>query len=149
MKGACQIQNHPLPPGCPQSGHGKEAARRDRQCMLENLVLISAGLLECIYVGRTTQKFSERIKQHMPKKLRNGDVNVANLREDRCDSAVTKHLKSSHTCIPASDKETFECFHVLTQTGNVLHLEILEAVYIRNLTPSLCQQKNLKAVHLI
>ena len=104
-----------------------------------SLIYLYKCCCEQQYVGRTTQRFSERIKQHVPKKLRNGDV--ANLREDRCDSAVTKHLKNSHTCIPASDKETFEHFHVLAQARNALHLEILEAVYIRNLTPSLCQQK--------
>ena len=55
-----------------------------------------------------------------------------------------KAPENSYTSIPASDKETFERFHVLAQARNTLHLEILEAVYIRNLTPSLCQQKILK-----
>ena len=98
------------------------------------------------YVGRTTQRFSERIKQHVPTKLRLKGVK-ANLREDSCDSAVTKHLKKNPTCTPRSDEETSERFRVLAQARNVVHLEILEAVYIRNLTPELCQQKNLKAVH--
>ena len=89
------------------------------------------------YVGRTTQRFSERIKQHVPTKLRLKGVN-ANLREDSCDSTVTKHLKKNPTCIPGSDEETSERFRVLAQARNVVHLEILEAVYIRNLTPELC-----------
>ena len=98
------------------------------------------------YVDRTIQRFLERIK-HVPTKLRLKGVN-ANLREDSCNSAVTKHLKKNLTCILGSDEETSERFRVLAQARNVVHLEILEAVYIRNLTPELCQQKNLKAVHL-
>ena len=49
------------------------------------------------YVGKTTQRLTERIQQHIPDGISTSGVK-------RTDFAVLAHFKSNHSCIP-SDKE--------------------------------------------
>ena len=92
---------------------------------------------ERTYVGKTSQIFHERIKQHVPEKL----LNLApgtKAKTATSDSAITKHLMTSKDCIPTDPVERFQ---LLTRARNKSHLDILEALFIRNLTPELCAQK--------
>ena len=82
------------------------------------------------YVGKTTQSLMLRIQQHTPTKI------VYN--HSSSDSSITKHLKESRGCIPA---EPASRFRMLAQDHHRSHLDILEAIYIQKLSPSLCQQK--------
>ena len=87
------------------------------------------------YVGRTSQCLSSRIKQHVPDDLlhRTGSIAVK-----RTDSAITKHLKSSPSCITAELPGNFK---ILAHARNQQHLNVLEALHIARLSPPLCSQK--------
>ena len=89
------------------------------------------------YVGKTTQVLPERIKQHVARKLIDGRTEKR-MKIEKNDSAVTKHLKVNPECIPL---EPERCFTVLAQARNKSHLDVLEAVFIRTLSPDMCQQK--------
>ena len=90
------------------------------------------------YVGKTTQVFSERIKQHVSNKLREAKT-VATRKIEAKDSAVTKHLKESPDCLRSDPRSRFK---VIAQARNKANLDVLEAVYIRHLEQELCQQKD-------
>ena len=60
-------------------------------------------LLWQTYVGKTTQRLSERILQHIPKKLC-GSRPV--LKPVKGDSAIIKHLKASPSCISDQLQQT-------------------------------------------
>ena len=89
------------------------------------------------YVGKTTQRFSERIKQHVPSRILKSPPDR---RKGKSDSAITDHLKSNIKCI--GDFESMNGrFRSLAQARNRPHLDILEALYIAKMSPSLCRQK--------
>ena len=90
-----------------------------------------------MYVGKTTQRLAERIKQHIPPKLLTEDKQ---LQTRAADSAITKHLISSRKCMTSEDGLT-ERFAVLALARNKSHLDVLEGLFIKHLTPELCAQK--------
>ena len=92
-----------------------------------------------------TQRLTERIRQHVPNKLLIRKCVI----EDKNDSAITEHVKVNTACLPSTEEQLVNHSQVLTQARNQGHLDTLEAVFIRNLAPGICQQKNLKALHLI
>ena len=82
--------------------------------------------------------FSERIKQRVSCKLIEVKT-VATRKIEAKDSAVTKHLKESPDCLQSDPRLRFK---VLAQARSIVHLDVLEAVYIRHLELELCQQKD-------
>lgn len=124
------------------------------------------------YIGKTTQRLSERIRQHIPVSLTNAAVTFRSLQPgenitslpkveqlalakylaaSRSDSAVSRHLKDNHDCLRAfSSSNLFDCFTVVSRARNQFHLDVLEAVFIKLRTPVLCQQKEfVKALYLV
>ena len=83
------------------------------------------------YVGNTTQRLSERIKQHIP-------PNIATRKSKQADSAILAHIRNKPACVPTNAQERFR---ILARARSSYHLDILEAMYIRSLEPSLCAQK--------
>ena len=71
---------------------------------------------EMQYVGKTTQVFSKRIKQHIPVKLISGKVRSRHI--ERCDSAITKHLKEHRESIPSADEIVANQFWILASARN-------------------------------
>ena len=104
---------------------------------------------EMQYVGKTTQVFSERIKQHIPAKLIFGKVRTRHI--EWCDSAITKHLKERRECIPSAHEIVANQFRIPASARNKMHLDVLEAVFIRAMNPELCPQKEqfTRTLHLI
>ena len=90
------------------------------------------------YIGRTS-RFLERIRQHVPDRLLQTPPATCGA---RTDSTVTRHLKGSLTCVPANRKQLKERFSVVVRARGPLHLEVLEALFIKRHTPGLCQQKD-------
>ena len=88
------------------------------------------------YVGRTIKRLSERIKQHVPDKLLAPSPSLC---KAAADSAITRHLKESPSCI--SDKLR-QNFSILAHARHQTHLDVLEALFINKLSPSLCCQKD-------
>ena len=116
------------------------------------------------YVGRTSQRLEERVKQHIPpglaqctsssattKKARgrprkNPDV----LAPSKSDSAITRHLKNSGSCLSAVRQNIHDHFRVLAKARYWAHLCTLEAVFIASKKPALCAQKqHVKALRLL
>ena len=98
------------------------------------------------YVGKTSQVLAERIKQHIPNKVMEKNQ-AKHIKTEKTDSAITKHLKESTNCIPTDPQARFQ---TLAKARNKQHLDILEALFIRKLSPSLCKQKEfIGPLHLI
>ena len=88
------------------------------------------------YIGRTTQCFDERIKQHIPTSLLQ---DRPLLQKKTADSAITRHLKSNQACIPRDTPASR--FGIVATARNSEQLKVLEALFIKKLAPPLCNQK--------
>ena len=100
------------------------------------------------YVGRTSQRLQDRIKQHVPKSVRTGQVSQDRKAFNRpckltnhepiCDSAIGQHLLTNQSCaLHYSDDR----FSILSKGRSAFHLSALEATYIKVSRPILCRQK--------
>ena len=99
------------------------------------------------YVGRTSQRLQDRIKQHVPKWLRQ-HTGSQRLQPDRackktksvpeCDSAIGQHLLMNDQCAANYNENQFS---ILDTARSLFHLSLLEATYIRLRRPNLCRQK--------
>ena len=113
------------------------------------------------YVGRTTQRLQERIKQHAPKAIRqkttltqeqgthqsqptrtqpNRKCNEKSKTqfEPESDSAIGQYLLESNQCARNYSDSRFK---ILTTARFQFHLRLLEAVYISRKKTDLCRQK--------
>ena len=104
------------------------------------------------YVGRTSRRLQDRIKQHVPKWLMQNHTISQRLQPDRTykkkkkntpeyDSAIgQQHLLASSQC--AANYYEFQ-FSVLDTAHSRFYLSLLEATYIKIHRPNLCRQKEL------
>ena len=102
---------------------------------------------EARYVGRTTQRLEDRIKQHVPTSIRKKTYiereqpprgcKTSNA-QNKCDSAIGQHLLENPECAKMfyDDK-----FRKIGQARSSFHLGVLESVYIKTQNPVLCRQK--------
>ena len=117
---------------------------------------------DSVYVGRTTRRLEERIREHVPRSLiklyaapmpspahTTTTESGHNLRTKRnttiravipkyLDSAIGQHLVENPNC---GRSYTDDCFSVITKARTEYHLKVLEAVIINALKPNLCRQK--------
>ena len=116
----------------------------------------------CRYVGRTSQRLQDRIKQHVPKSIRSCSSSQKRfLPARRCksstqtntqslasDLAIGLYLLQNPTCAQHYDDSRFS---ILAQGRSPFHLSALEATFIKTSNPALCRQKeflySLKIVH--
>ena len=89
------------------------------------------------YTQAKIQQHSPRIQQHIPTRIGRN--------HSSSDSAITKHLKESRGCVPLNPASRF---HVLARALHRCHLDVLEAIYIQKLCPSLCQQASTQKLFL-
>ena len=101
------------------------------------------------YVGRTSQQLQDRIKQHIPKWLRQQLIRATKRTQPgrafkqsqatpECDSAIGQHLLENAQCAANYNEDQFS---ILDTARNGFHLSVLEASYIRERRPILCKQK--------
>ena len=100
------------------------------------------------YIGRTSQRLQERIKQHVPQWLRQQLTRPRRSQPHRsckrndtkpdCDSAIGQHLLENDQCALNYDNKRFSIF--ATESIS-FHLDLLEAAYITTRRPVLCRQK--------
>ena len=83
------------------------------------------------YVGKTTQRLENRIKQHLPS---SSTLTNANKKSTKNSSAIYEHLCKNPDCFDKYDKSLFSVV-CKACTESVLH--VLEALYIRSLKPDL------------
>lgn len=117
---------------------------------------------ESVYVGRTTRRLDDRIREHVPKSLIKlysesspkprsvtNKESTYNLRTKRTkalsckipkylETAVGQHLAENPDCGRSYDDD---CFSVIGKGRSAYHLKVLEAVTINKLKPDLCRQK--------
>ena len=96
------------------------------------------------YVGRTSQRLQDRIKQHVPQWLRQqltcprrSQPHRSCKRTDTkpdCDYAIGQHLLDNDRCALNYDKEQFS---ILTAARSSFHPNLLEATYIKTRRPVL------------
>ena len=59
----------------------------------------------------------------------------------KTDSTITRHLKTSHTCLQTVGASAMSYFTILVRARNSWHLSILEAILINRRKPEVCAQK--------
>ena len=93
---------------------------------------------EADYVGRTSLRLMDRVKQHVPasllRKIAEGQTSLCT------PSSIAQHLIERPGC---ATKFGLENFSILARAHNSYQLHILEAVFIKRRAPSLCKQKDL------
>ena len=100
------------------------------------------------YVGRTSQRLQDRIKQHVPQWLRQQLTRPRRSQPHRlckqtdtkpdCDSAIGQHLLDNDRCALNYDDKRFS---ILAAARSSFHLNLLEPTYIKTRRPALCRQK--------
>ena len=95
---------------------------------------------DCRYVGRTSQRLQDRIKQHIPKAIRNQAQTNCDLFQSNhtSTSAIGQHLLNNKKCASYYDDDQFS---ILAKGRTLFHLSTLEATFIKMLKPELCRQK--------
>ena len=95
-----------------------------------------------MYIGKTSQVLSERIKEHIAEKL---SIDLrGNGATSALDSAITKHPEEHCDC---ADIKHGLNFTILAKDQLASHLNVLEAYLIRSNSSDLSQQKNY--VHML
>ena len=103
---------------------------------------------EARYIGRTTQRLADRIKQHVPMNIRKKSNTVReqpthlcknNNSRINCESAIGQHLLTNPEC---AKTYTDDNFRIIGQARLSFHLSVLESVYIKTQNPVLCKQKD-------
>ena len=101
------------------------------------------------YVGRTSQRLEERIKQHVPRSITNPRASANRQSLSRScenntrpqqfhESAIGQHLLDQAQCALYYSNEKFS---ILARGRSSFHLSALEATFIKSLNPLLCKQK--------
>ena len=99
------------------------------------------------YVGQTSQRLQDRIRQHVPKSIRNRTGQERKQPErlgkpansiPHCDSAIVNHFLHKQKC-------AFQCndnqFFILSKARSDFHLLVLDSFFITLRKPNLCRQK--------
>ena len=99
------------------------------------------------YVGRTAQRLQDRIKQHVPKWLRQHTASQR-VQPNRackqkqptpeCDSAIGQHLLENDQYAANYNDDPFS---ILDTAHSLFHLSLLEASCVKVRRPNLCKQK--------
>ena len=111
------------------------------------------------YVGRTSQKLQQRIKQHVPKTILQKPISqdrstlarsckpIKSFKAETSFSAIGQHLLLNLTCA----REYNDKFSILARGGTFFHLSTVEPTYFKTSKPNLCIQKefvyDLKITH--
>ena len=100
------------------------------------------------YVGRTSQRLQDRIKQHVPKWLQQQAKRPTRFQPGKscklkrnnpdCDSAIGQHLLDKKQCAANYNDKRFK---ILADARNSFHLCLLETTFIETRYPILCKQK--------
>ena len=111
------------------------------------------------YVGRTSQRLQDRIRQHVPRSIWNRIGQGKQPEEERehkqerkqperlgkptnltphCDSATVNHLLHKPKCASQCNDNQF---FILFKARSNFHLSVLESIFITLQKPNLCRQK--------
>ena len=95
---------------------------------------------DCRYVGRTSQRLQDRIKQNIPKAIRNqAQPDRALFQSNHTStSAIRQHFLHNEKWASYYDDSQFS---ILAKGRTLFHLSTLKATLIKMLKPELCRQK--------
>ena len=103
---------------------------------------------DCRYVGRTSQRLQDRIKQHVPQWLRQQLTSPRRSQPHRSckqndtktdsDSAIGQHLLENEQCVINYANKWFS---ILATSRSFFHHNLLEAAYVKTRRLVLCKQK--------
>lgn len=116
---------------------------KDRTPILDKSNVIYKFECSCdsMYIGRTTQRLHNRIRQHVPKFLsrtfNNPPISKTTTYKTKL-SAIGQHLKDNPAC---GAKYSDQMFSVVARARSQFHLNVLEAIFIQRFKPILCKQK--------
>ena len=100
------------------------------------------------YLGRTTHRLADRIKQHIPTSIRKKSSTArkqplcmckGNKSKANCESAIGQHLINNPEC---TKTYTDDNFRINGQARSSFHLSVKESVYITTQSQVLCRQKS-------
>ena len=103
------------------------------------------------YVGRTSQRLQQRIKQHVPKTILQKHISqhrstlarsckpIRSFKTETSFSAIGQHLLQNPTCAHEYNDNKFS---ILARGRTSFHLSTLEATYIKTFKPNLCKKRN-------
>ena len=103
---------------------------------------------EVRYVGRTTQRLADRIKQHVPTSIRKKSNTVReqpprlcknNNSKINCESAIGQHLLTNPEC---AKTYTDDNFRIIGQGRSSFHLSVLESCVNRKISSSLLESSS-------
>ena len=103
---------------------------------------------EARYVGCTSQKLANRIKEDVPKSIRKKSNTVReqppcicknNNSKINCESAIRQQLFTNSECAKIY---TDDIFRIIGQARPSLHSSVLESIYIKTQNPVFCRQKS-------
>ena len=87
------------------------------------------------YIGHTTQRFENRIKQYVPSTIRfQNQTLLASLTSQNSDSTINQYV------LAHLNYSKINMFSILDCSSTNFQLAILEALYITSLKSSLCKQ---------
>ena len=100
------------------------------------------------YVGRTSQRLEEQIKQQVPRSISNRPAShnrqslsrscKANIRPQFHESTIGQHLFDNAQCALHYKNDKFS---ILARGPSSFHLSVFEATFIKSFNPPLCKQK--------
>ena len=128
------------------------AAKKDVLPALHQSNIVYQFLCHCNsrYVGRTSQRPQQRIKQHVPKTILQEHISqdrstlarsckpIRSCKAETSFSAIGQRLLQNPTCAREYNDNKFS---ILARGRTFFHLSILEATYIKTSKPNLCKQK--------
>ena len=106
------------------------------------------------YVGRTTQRLADRIKQHVPTSIRMKNTITREQQPRMCknsnsnlksDSAIGQHLITNPEYAKTYSDDNFR---VIGQARSSFHLSVLESVYIKDSKTQSCVSNKSLFSHL-
>ena len=107
-----------------------------------NIVYKRSCHCDSVYVGRTSQRLAERIRQHVPKFIRNKDLPRRRRKSTQntpiWDSGIGQHLLENKIC---AEKFDVNWFSILATERSSFHVATHAATFIESLKPSLYRQK--------
>ena len=102
---------------------------------------------EARYVGRTTKRLADRIKQNVPTSIRTKNTTVREQPPRMCKNSISKmksySAKGQHLITNPECAKTYtdDKFRIIGQARSSFHLGVLESVYIKTQNPVFCEQK--------
>ena len=102
------------------------------------------------YVGHTSQRLQQRIKQHVPKTILQKHISqdrstlarsckpIRSFKTETSFSAIGQHLLQNPTCAHEYNDNKFS---ILARGRTSFYLSTLEVTYIKTSKPNLCKQK--------